>query len=62
MLRLDSQYYKLVGRLRLYIQLIPTSYDEILNYEATFKREIFRFGIVLYSRYVFIARLDAERL
>ena len=57
-----DRLFEEVGRLRLLIHLIPKSYDELLNSEPTFLREIYMHGIILYSRYPFTARLEPTNL
>lgn len=46
-----------VGRLRLLIHLIPKTYEELLNSEPTFLNEIYKYGILLYSKYPFKIKL-----
>ena len=57
-----DRLFEEVGRLRLLMQLIPMSYDELLNSEPTFLKEIYRDGIILYSRYPFTTRFSTSNL
>ena len=51
-----------VGRLNLLIHLIPKTYDELLNSEPTFLNEIYKYGIILYSKYPFKTKLGYMNL
>lgn len=53
-----DELFEKIGELRLLIHLIPKTYEEFLKSEPTFLDEIYKYGIILYSKYPFTTHLS----
>jgi hypothetical protein len=51
-----------IGRLRLFVQVVPKGLDEFWSMEKTFLEEVLRHGVVLFSKYPFTLSLLAAGL